>query len=134
MNKKQLIEVAHSKMSARKRRARYLLKPILGESKANMLGCLTPIRILGSRRDVIQDFYMYFDKNLYKWELAQYFTPTEVVDCVVEVINPQPGNQVKDPACGSADFLISTLRLGTDRGWDAADSIFGADNSSQAVQ
>jgi len=95
---------------------------------------LAPIRILGSRRDVIQDFYMYFAKGLYKWELAQYFTPTEVVDCVVEVINPQPGEQVKDPACGSADFLISTLRWAVDRDWDASDSIFGADNSSQAAQ
>jgi type I restriction enzyme M protein len=71
---------------------------------------LAPISILRSRRDVIQDFYMYFAKGLYKWELAQYFTPTEVVDCVVEVLNPQPGEHVKDPACGSSDFLISTLR------------------------
>src|SRR2546430_12997180 len=70
---------------------------------------LAPLSILGSRRDVIQDFYMYFAKGLYKWELAQYFTPTEVVDCVV-VLNPQPGEHIKDPACGSSDFLISTLR------------------------
>src|SRR5207253_3412680 len=71
---------------------------------------LAPVNVLKSRHDVIQDFYMYFAKGLYKWELAQYFTPTEVVDCVVDVLNPQPGEHIKDPACGSSDFLISTLR------------------------
>ena len=95
---------------------------------------LAPIRILGSRRDVIQDFYMYFAKGLYKWELAQYFTPTEVVDCVVDVINPQSGEQIKDPACGSADFLISSLRWSHDHDWDAAECIWGSDNSTQACQ
>ena len=95
---------------------------------------LAPLNILSSRRDVMQDFYMYFAKGLYKWELAQYFTPTEVVDCVINVLNPQQGEHAKDPACGSADFLISVFRWGADHSWNAADSIWGADNSHQAVQ
>jgi len=95
---------------------------------------LAPVNVLKSRHDVIQDFYMYFAKGLYKWELAQYFTPTEVVDCVVDVLNPQQAEHVKDPACGSADFLISAFRFAAEHHWSAAHSIWGADNSSQAVQ
>ena len=95
---------------------------------------LAPINVLKSKHDVIQDFYMYFAKGLYKWELAQYFTPTEVVDCVVDVLNPQQGEHIKDPACGSADFLISAFRFAAQHLWNAAHSIWGADNSSQAVQ
>lgn len=95
---------------------------------------LAPLNVLGSGREVIQNFYMYFAKGLYKWELAQYFTPTEVVDCVIEVLNPRIGEHVKDPACGSADFLISAFRWAADHGWKAADTIWGSDNSSQAVQ
>lgn len=95
---------------------------------------LAPLKILSSRRDVIQEFYMYFAKGLYKWDLAQYFTPNEVVDCVIKVINPMSGEHVKDPACGSGDFLISTLRWGRERGWDSSESVWGSDSSSQAVQ
>lgn len=95
---------------------------------------LAPINVLKSKHDVIQDFYMYFAKGLYKWELAQYFTPTEVVDCVVDILNPQQGEHIKDPACGSADFLISAFRFAADHHWNAAHAIWGADNSSQAVQ
>ncbi len=95
---------------------------------------LAPISILTSRRDVMQEFYMYFAKGLYKWELAQYFTPTEVVDCVVDVVNPRKGEHTKDPACGSADFLISVFRWAADHNWSAIDSIWGSDNSHQAVQ
>ncbi len=95
---------------------------------------LAPLNILSSRRDVIQEFYMYFAKGLYKWDLAQYFTPNEVVDCIINIVNPGNGEHVKDPACGSGDFLISTLRWSKNHEWDASDSVWGSDSSSQAVQ
>ena len=74
---------------------------------------------------------MKFAKSLYKWDLAQYFTPHEVIDFIVELTNPQPGEHVYDPACGSADFLISAFRrVGT----RSETCVWGADNSEQAVQ
>ena len=92
---------------------------------------LAPVNVLGSRTQVIQQFYMKFAKDLYKWDLAQYFTPHEVIDFIVELTNPKPGEHVYDPACGSADFLISAFRrVGT----AAETSVWGADNSKQAVQ
>lgn len=95
---------------------------------------LGPIRIQGSKRDVIQNFYMYFAQGVYKWDLAQYFTPAEVVDFIVALANPRAGDQVKDPACGSADFLISSLHYAKQAGADLRDAIWGADNSENAVQ
>ncbi len=53
---------------------------------------------------------MKFAKSLYKWDLAQYLTPHEVIDFIVDAVNPQPGEHIHDPACGSADFLISAFR------------------------
>jgi type I restriction enzyme M protein len=98
---------------------------------------LAPVKILESRSDVIQKFYMKFAKDLYKWDLAQYFTPHEVIDFIVDVVNPQYGEHVKDPACGSADFLVSAFRSGS-RGvtssTDYSQCIWGSDNSEQAVQ
>jgi type I restriction enzyme M protein len=92
---------------------------------------LAPINLLRSKTQVIQAFYMKFAKSLYKWDLAQYFTPHEVIDFIVNVTNPRYGQHVKDPACGSADFLISAFRYVNQSG---ADTLWGSDNSEQAVQ
>jgi type I restriction enzyme M protein len=95
---------------------------------------LAPINILDSKKEVIQSFYMKFAKNLYRWDLAQYFTPHEVVDFMVEVTNPGYGEHVKDPACGSADFLISAYRHGSRFAPDFSQCVWGSDHSGQAVQ
>jgi type I restriction enzyme M protein len=119
---------------------KYLPKPvapnfsIVGSMLRDVSTLLAPVRILGSRRDVIQDFYMYFAQGVYRWDLAQYFTPSEVVDFIVALTNPRAGDQVKDPACGSADFLISSLHYANSKDEDLRDSIWGADNSENAVQ
>lgn len=99
-----------------------------------ILKILAPIRIIHSRRDVIQTFYMKFAKDIYKWDLAQYFTPTSVTDFIVDILNPQFGEHVCDPACGSADFLIAAFRVGRKYNPGYADSVWGVDNSANAVQ
>lgn len=96
---------------------------------------LAPIKITAMEQRVIQDFYMYFGKSIYKWDLAQYFTPTNVTDYIVAILNPQQFEHVMDPACGSADFLTAAFRRGEARGWrDYASSIHGVDVSPEAVQ
>ena len=103
------------------------------EALRNATKVLAPLNILGSRSQVIQAFYMKFAKSLYKWDLAQYFTPHEVIDFIVEVVHPQYGEHVKDPACGSADFLISAFRYSGNSS-QSKNCVWGVDNSPQAVQ
>jgi len=105
-----------------------------GNSLRGISALLAPIHVGGAKRDVIQGFYMYFAKGVYKWDLAQYFTPTEVVDFIVKLANPRAGDQVKDPACGSGDFLIATLHHGRAHKADLSDDVWGADHSPNAVQ
>ena len=94
---------------------------------------IAPINILNSKQTVIQSFYMRFAQDLYKWDLAQYFTPHEVVDFIVSTTNPGR-EQVCDPACGSADFLVSALRSMPISPGQAVEFLTGVDNSRQAVQ
>ena len=94
---------------------------------------IAPVNILDSKQKVIQSFYMRFAKDLYRWDLAQYFTPHEVVDFIVSTTNPQM-EQVCDPACGSADFLVSALRSMPISPGKAVEFLTGVDNSPQAVQ
>lgn len=107
---------------------------ISGDTLIEILKILAPIRIIHSKRDVIQTFYMKFAKDLYKWNLAQYFTPTTVTDFIVDILNPQFGEHVCDPACGSADFLVAAFRIGRKFNPGYADCVWGVDNSSNAVQ
>lgn len=38
---------------------------------------------------------------------GQYFTPRPLVDCLVELLAPKPGEIIQDPAMGTGGFLIS---------------------------
>lgn len=38
---------------------------------------------------------------------GQYFTPRPLIDCIVQVIKPQPGEVIQDPAAGTGGFLVS---------------------------
>lgn len=40
---------------------------------------------------------------------GQYFTPRPLIDAIVEVVNPQIGETVTDPACGTGGFLLSAF-------------------------
>ncbi|MCI6845296.1 MAG: N-6 DNA methylase [Coriobacteriaceae bacterium] len=100
----------------------------------DIMRILAPFKIIASNRDVIQTFYMKFAKDMYKWDMAQYFTPTRVSDFVVEICNPQFGELVCDPACGSADFLVGAFRYGKRYNPGYADSVYGYDNDANAIQ
>ena len=108
--------------------------PLSGDTLFEVLQILAPIKIIHSKRDVVQTFYMKFAKDLYKWDMAQYFTPTTVTDFLVDIVNPQFGEHIADPACGSADFLVAAFRIARKYNPGFADCIWGIDNSSNAVQ
>src|SRR3989338_328710 len=39
---------------------------------------------------------------------GQYFTPRALINAMVEVMKPEPGIKIHDPACGTGGFFIST--------------------------
>lgn len=43
-------------------------------------------------------------------DAGQFRTPRHIIDFMVEVINPQKGDKILDPACGTAGFLISSYK------------------------
>ncbi len=45
----------------------------------------------------------------FRGELGQFFTPRTLVDFMVEVLDPQEGEKVCDPCCGSGGFLIKAF-------------------------
>jgi type I restriction enzyme M protein len=45
----------------------------------------------------------------FRGELGQFFTPRTVVDFMVDILDPQEGETVCDPCCGSGGFLIKAF-------------------------
>lgn len=41
---------------------------------------------------------------------GQFRTPRHIIDLIVTLVNPQPGQRICDPACGTAGFLISAYK------------------------
>lgn len=53
-----------------------------------------------------------FEKFLgttFRGELGQFFTPRTIVDFMVEILDPQEGEVICDPCCGSGGFLIKAF-------------------------
>ncbi len=109
--------------------------PIPDTAFFTVMSILAPYRVTAASQTVVQDFYMYFAHGLYKWDLAQYFTPPAVTRFIIDILSPEWNQDVLDPACGSADFLTATYRRGVDAGFmDYASKVWGRDVSPEAVQ
>lgn len=61
----------------------------------------------GERYDIFGRAYEYllqqFGQNK---EFAEYFTPRHVVDRMVQIIDPEIGETIYDPACGTGGFIV----------------------------
>ncbi|WP_375761202.1 N-6 DNA methylase [Corallococcus exercitus] len=61
---------------------------------------------------------------------GQYFTPRPLVDAIIAVVKPQPGETVQDPAAGTGGFLIAADRYVRSQ----TDNYFDLTEKQQAFQ
>lgn len=59
--------------------------------------------------DVKGTAYETIVSNTLKQEAGQFFTPRNVIKCMVEILNPTVNSRVLDPACGSGGFIVMVL-------------------------
>jgi len=68
---------------------------------------LRPSRI--GKLDVIGNAYEYLIKNFAATsgkKAGEFYTPPEVSELMAEIVDPQAGDEICDPACGSASLLL----------------------------
>ncbi|RDB63799.1 N-6 DNA methylase [Gordonibacter sp. 28C] len=63
-----------------------------------------------SSRDAVGAAFEVFIGPSLKGGQGQFFTPRNVVEMVVNIVDPGPDDKILDPACGSGGFLVETLR------------------------
>jgi len=78
-------------------------------SLAWVAGELARYNILDAEVDVKGMAYEAIVATTMKRQRGQFFTPRNVVEAMVHILDPQPGERVLDPACGSARFLVVCL-------------------------
>jgi type I restriction enzyme M protein len=74
-----------------------------------VVGELQNYAVVEAPRDAIGEAFEVFIGPAVRGEEGQFFTPRNVVQLMVTLLDPSPGDRVIDPACGSGGFLIVTL-------------------------
>ena len=70
---------------------------------------LAKYSFLDATIDVKGTAYETIVSNTLKQEAGQFFTPRNVIRCMVEMMDPDQNTRVLDPACGSGGFLVMVL-------------------------
>ncbi len=103
------------------------------ERLKNLVEHMSFIRV-GNRNysaDIMGDSYEYLIKkfaDLSKKNAGEFYTPRPIVKLMVDLLDPQPGETVYDPACGTGGMLIEAIHhMHGDR--LAYGRIFGQENN-----
>lgn len=75
-----------------------------------VVGELQPYCLIEASRDAVGEAFEVFVGATLKGAQGQFFTPRNVVQLMVELVDPQPSDLVIDPACGPGGFLVESLR------------------------
>ncbi len=70
---------------------------------------LAPYSFLDATVDVKGTAYETIVSNTLKQARGQFFTPRNIIKCMVQMLDPGPNDRILDPACGSGGFLVSVL-------------------------
>lgn len=76
---------------------------------AFVAGQLAKYSFLDSSVDVKGLAYETIVSNTLKQEAGQFFTPRNIIKCMVEMLDPKENERILDPACGSGGFLVVAL-------------------------
>lgn len=80
------------------------------KSLTYVVGELQLYSLRDSSRDAVGEAFEIFIGPSLKGGQGQFFTPRNVVNMVVEMVDPGTNSKILDPACGSGGFLVEALR------------------------
>ncbi len=106
---------------------------------------LEKVKLLNSNLRVIDEAFKYLIPEESKKKEGQFFTPRPIQDMVVKMLNPKAHEFVIDPDCGSAGFLLHSVKwvaggVITGKGLPMAaknftqNNIYGIDFTKEAIK
>jgi type I restriction enzyme M protein len=79
------------------------------EALVTVASALQENRFFDADLEVIDAAFEHLINPEQKGDKGQFFTPRQVIDMSVKMVNPKPDESILDPACGSCGFLIHSL-------------------------
>lgn len=79
------------------------------DSLVYIVGELQNYSVTEAERDAVGDAFEVFIGPALRGSEGQFFTPRNVVKMMIDILDPQPGEMLIDPSCGSGGFLIMAL-------------------------
>jgi len=79
------------------------------DSLVYVIGELQNYCITEAPRDAVGDAFEVFIGPALRGGEGQFFTPRNVVRMMIDILDPEAGQMILDPACGSGGFLIMAL-------------------------
>lgn len=79
-----------------------------------LVGALDRLDWYSAKEEGLGDLYeglLEKNANEKKSGAGQYFTPRALIDCMVRLLKPQPGEVIQDPAAGTGGFLVAADRF-----------------------
>jgi len=83
---------------------------IQAEQLSFIVSKLEDYSVLNADRDVIGDAFEELIGTSFRGGEGQFFTPRNVVQMMIDVLQPKEGESIIDPACGTGGFLAYTIR------------------------
>ena len=71
---------------------------------------LEQFSLLDADRDIIADAFEELIGTSFRGGEGQFFTPRNVVQMMIDILQPKDGDKIIDPACGSGGFLAYILQ------------------------
>ena len=66
--------------------------------------------LIDANRDIIADAFEELIGTAFRGGEGQFFTPRNIVQMMIDILQPQNGEKIIDPACGSGGFLAHILQ------------------------
>ncbi len=81
-----------------------------GASLKYVIKKLQSYSLTTANRDIIADAFEELIGTSFRGGEGQFFTPRNIVEMIIDVLKPQKGEYIMEPACGSGGFLAYILR------------------------
>lgn len=115
---------------------------LTGDALRLCASAIEPLSLSHSDLEVMDAAFEYLVNPEQKGQKGQYFTPRPVVRMAVRMLDPEDGERIIDPACGSGGFLIhSLLHVRDANQWNGTESyryanenLFGVDFDDKLVR
>ncbi|MFX0074122.1 MAG: N-6 DNA methylase [Candidatus Hermodarchaeota archaeon] len=80
-----------------------------GKALIYIIGQLQDYCLIEAERDAVRKAFEVFIGPALRGSEGQFFTPRNVIRMCIDIVDPQPGDVIIDPACGSGGFLVIAL-------------------------